>query len=274
MLANTFSHGLIRDYIISFGTLFNNIKINRRPSSGESASTLAVPLIYSPKNKYLVRLEEDLNLNKPVAITLPRMSFELTGMTYSSERKLNTMNQLHRARTTANTKVFTSYAPVPYDFNFQLSIYVGNIEDGTHIIEQILPYFTPEFTVSLRRVSDLELNIDLPVILNSVSTEDSFEGGFEDRRLILWTLDFVLKGQLYGFIVPNKPIVNKAYINLHPTMNTAPLAANGYDQIQIRPAMFANGMPTTNASLSVPVGEIRANDTFGIATDIVNILGD
>lgn len=272
MLANTFSHGLLRDYVVSFGTLFNNIKINRRAASGGDADTIAIPLTYAPRQRYLERINGDLNLDRPLALTLPRMSFEMTGMTYSSERKLNTLNQLHRTRTTSNTKIFTSYAPVPYDVAFQLNIYVGNIEDGTHIVEQILPYFTPEFTVSLRRVSDLELNIDLPIILNSVSTEDNYEGSLEDRRFIIWTLDFTLKGQLYGFVVPNKPIVNRAYINLHPTMNVA--SANSYDQIQIRPAMFANGMPTTNASLSVPVGEIRANDNFGIATDIVNILGD
>jgi len=275
MLANTFSHGLVRDYVISFGTLFNNIKINRRAASGGDADTIAIPLTYAPRQRYLERINGDLNLDRPVALTLPRMSFEMTGMTYSSERKLNTMNRTHRTRTAgsnANTMIFSSFAPVPYDFNFQLNIYVGNIEDGTHIIEQILPYFTPEFTVSLRRVSDLELNIDLPIILTSVSTEDNYEGNLEDRRFIIWTLDFTLKGQLYGFITLNNAIVNKSYINLHPTMNVD--SANSYDQIQIRPAMFANGMPTTNASLSVPVGEIRANDNFGIATDIVNILGD
>lgn len=273
MLANTFSHGLIRDFVISFGTLFNNIKINRRASSGESASTIAVPLVYSPRSKYLSRIEEDLNLDKPVAITLPKMSFEMIGMTYSTERKLNTMHRLHRSNpiTTSNSSITSSYSPVPYDFQFQLSLYVANIEDGTHIVEQILPYFTPEFTISLKSATDLGVNLDLPIILNSVVTDDSYEGGFDERRVIVWTMDFTLKGNLFGYMSGSSGIINKAYINLHPTMNTAPLAANGYDQIVIQPAMFANGSPTTNAAASVPIDQISANDNFGIATDIYNI---
>jgi hypothetical protein len=273
MLANTFSHGLIRDYVVSFGTLFNNIKINRTASSGESDSTIAVPLTYSPQQRYIARINEDLGLDKPVAITLPRMSFELIGMTYSTERKLNTMHRLHRSNpiATSNTNITTSYSPVPYDFQFQISVYVSNIEDGTHIVEQILPYFTPEFTVSLKSATALGVNLDLPIILNSVVTDDNYEGSFDGRRVIVWTLDFTLKGNLFGYMSGSSGIINKAYINLHPTMNTAPLAANGYDQIAIQPAMFANGSPTTNAAASVPVNQINANDTFGIATDIYNI---
>jgi hypothetical protein len=274
MLANTFSHGLIRDYVISFGTLFNNIKINRRASSGESASTIAVPLLYAPQQRYIARINDDLNLDKPVAITLPRMSFEMTGMTYASERKLNTVHKLYKTKTTANTQLYSSYAPVPYDFSFQLSIYTTNIEDGTHIIEQILPYFTPEFTVTLKSVSNLELNLDLPVILTSVASEDTYEGGFDDRRLVTWTLDFTLKGNLLGY-VKDVGIINKAYINFHSTTNT--LAANSYDQTIINPAMFANGMPittATNAILSVEPDQIPANSNFGISTNIINFLGD
>ena len=275
MLANTFSHGLIRDYVISFGTLFNNIKINRRAASGEDESTIAVPLTYAPQQRYIARINEDLALDKPVAITLPRMSFEMAGMTYASERKLNTINKIYKAKPlSANTQLYSSYAPVPYDFSFQLSIYTGNIEDGTHIIEQILPYFTPEFTVTLKSVSDLELNLDLPVILTSVTSEDTYEGGFEERRLITWTLDFTLKGNLLGY-VKDIGIINKASINFRPGANT--LAANSYDQIVTRPAMFANGSPITTATAvtsSVDPDQISANSNFGISTTTINFLGD
>lgn len=269
MLANTFSHGLIRDFVISFGTLFNNIKINRRPSSGETASTIAIPLIYSPKHKYLARIEEDLNLDKPVAITLPKMSFEMVSTNYSSERKLNTIHRLVKAHPTSNTTLNASYTPVPYDFGFQLHIYTGNIEDGTHIIEQVLPYFTPEFTISLKSATALGLNLDLPIILNNVDMEDTYEGGFDDRRVITWTLDFTLKGTLFGPIRTSGPVINKAVINLHPqTANTS--VANGYDQIVSQPAMFANGSPTTDSSLSVLVGQINPSNNFGISSDIFN----
>ena len=268
MLANTFSHGLIRDFVISFGTLFNNIKINRRPSSGGTASTIAVPLIYSPKHKYLTRIEEDLALNKPVAITLPRMSFEMISTNYSSERKLNTIHRVIKPNPSSNTTLNASYTPVPYDFSFQLHIYTGNIEDGTHIIEQVLPYFTPEFTISLKSATALGLNLDLPIILNNVDMEDTYEGGFDDRRVITWTLYIKLKGNLFGQIT-TKGIDNKSIINLHPqTANT--LSANGYDQLATQPAMFANGSPTTDASLSVPLDQISPSNNFGIATDIFN----
>jgi hypothetical protein len=272
MLANTFSHGLIRDFVISFGTLFNNIKINRRPSTGETASTIAVPLIYSPKNKYLTRIEEDLALDKPVAITLPRMSFEMVSTNYSAERKLNTIHRVVKSHPTSNTVLNVSYTPVPYDFSFQLHIYTGNIEDGTHIIEQILPYFTPEFTISLKSATSLGINLDLPIILNSVGMEDTYEGSFDDRRVITWTLDYTLKGNLFGPIT-NAGIVNKAVINLHPTANVAAEpdgSANGYDQIVSRPAMSADGSASTDAASSVLVGQIGANDDFGIASNIFN----
>lgn len=273
MFTNTFSHGTIRDYVISFGTLFNNLKINRRPASGGDADTIAVPLSYAPRQRFIERINGDLNLDRPVSMTLPRMSFEMLGMTYSSERKLNTMNRLHRTNpiATSNTTIYSSYTPVPYDFQFQLSVYISNIEDGTHIVEQILPYFTPEFTVSLKSATDLGLNLDLPLILNSVVTEDNYEGGFDERRVIIWTLDFTLKGNLFGYISGSSGIINKAYINLYPTMD---ITANTYDQITIQPAMFANGSPTTNVAASVPINQINANDTFGIAVDITNILGD
>ena len=269
MLGTTYSHGLIRDYIISFGTLFNDIKINRPTSGGVGDSSIAVPLIYSPKNKYLVRIEEDLNLDKPIAMSLPGMSFELMSMTYSAERKLNTMQRVFKANTSSNTSLSYTYSPVPYDFMFQLNVYTKTIEDGTHIIEQILPYFTPEFTISLKGATDLGINVDMPIVLNSVTMEDNYEGSFEERRVIAWTLDFALKGTLFGPIVDGKTI-NTATINFHG--NT--ISSNTFEVSTIRPAMYANGMPTTNVEASVTANNISANDNYGIAIDYSSFLGD
>ena len=269
MLGTTYSHGLIRDYIISFGTLFNDIKINRPTADGVNVGTMAVPLIYSPKTKYLVRIENDLNLDQPIAMSLPGMSFELLSMTYSPERKLNTMQRVFQANTSSNTSLRYTYSPVPYDFMFQLNIFTKAIEDGTHILEQILPYFTPEFTISLKGATDLGINVDLPIVLNSVNMEDNYEGAFDERRVIAWTLDFALKGTLFGPISDGK-VINKAIINFHG--NT--ISSNTFEISTIRPAMLANGYPTTNVEASVTVDNISANDNYGITTDYSSLFGD
>ena len=269
MLSETFSHGMIRDFVVAFGTLFNNIKINRRAASGEDSDTIAIPLAYAPQQRYLERITQDPNLDKPVGISLPRMSFELVSMNYSSERKLNTIQRYFgRREDTANTQLASTYSPVPYDFNFQVSVYISNIEDGTHIIEQILPYFTPEFTVSLKSVTELGLNIDLPVVLNSVNMEDNYEGGFEERRVIIWTLDFTMKGQLFG-PVSNSGLINKIMINLHTSTNTA--IANNYEQVYITPGQFANGLATNSAALSIDPTLIVANSDYGISEQIFDV---
>ena len=272
MLAEAFSHGLVRDFVVAFGTLFNNIKINRRAASGEDSDTIAIPLAYAPQQRYIERITQDPNLDRPTAISLPRMSFEMVSMNYAPDRKLNTMQRYYGRRTdTSNTQLASTYSPVPYDFNFQLSVYIANIEDGTHIIEQILPYFTPEFTVSLKSVTELGINMDLPLVLNSVNMEDSYEGGFDERRVIIWTLDFTMKAQLFG-PVSNSGLINKIMINLHPTTNVA--AANNYEQIYITPGQFANGSATKDASLSIDPTLIAANTDYGISEQIFSINED
>jgi len=270
MLSEVFSHGLIRDFVVAFGTLFNNIKINRRASSGEDSDTIAIPLSYAPQQRYIERITQDLNLDRPVAISLPRMSFEMVSMNYAPDRKLNTIQRYYGRKTdTSNTQVSTTYSPVPYDFNFQLSVYISNIEDGTHIIEQILPYFTPEFTVSLKSVTELGVNMDIPLVLNSVNMEDSYEGGYDERRIIIWTLDFTMKGHLFGPVTNYGGIVNKIKINMHPTTNTA--VANNYEQIYITPAQFANGLATNTAAVSIDPTLIAANSDYGISKQIFDI---
>tara|TARA_Y100000996_G_scaffold108286_1_gene79925 strand:+ start:2762 stop:4237 length:1476 start_codon:yes stop_codon:yes gene_type:complete len=269
MLAEVFSHGLIRDFVVAFGTLFNNIKINRRAESGEDSDTIAIPLSYAPQQRYIERITQDLTLDRPVAISLPRMSFEMVSLNYSPERKLNTMQKYHGRRAdTGNTAIASMYSPVPYDINFQLSVYISNIEDGTHIVEQILPYFTPEFTVSLKSVTELGLNIDLPIVLNAVNMEDSYEGGFDERRIIIWTLDFTMKAHLFG-PVSSSGIINKIMINLHPSTNTA--IANNHEQVYITPGQFANGLATNVAALSIDPTLITANSDYGISEQIFGV---
>jgi hypothetical protein len=264
-----FGHNIIRDHVIAFGTLFNNIKITRPIQSSTATQTIAIPLSYAPKQLFL-RNTINPQLDSGVSTVLPRMSFEMDSMAYAPDRKLNTIQRYAGYRADSNTQLYSTYTPVPYDLNFSLYIYIKNIEDGTAIIEQILPYFTPEFTVTLKGVSKMNINQDVPILLNSVNMEDNYEEGFTTQRVLVWTLEFTTKANLFGPI-SDTGVINQVYVNLHPTMNTS---ANSYDQSYTRPAMFANGTPTTNVTASVALNEIAANSDFGIYQSITNIIGE
>lgn len=263
-----FGHSIIKNHVVAFGTLFNNIKIPR----GDGSTILAVPLTYAPKQSFL-RATINPKLESGVSTILPRMSFELSSMTYAPDRKLNTINRYVGYRSDSNNALYATYSPVPYDLNFSLHIYVKNIEDGTAIVEQILPYFTPEFTITLKGVTKMKLNQDVPVVLTSVNTEDNYEDGLNTQRAIVWSLDFTAKATLFGPIA-DTGVINKVEVNLYPSSNTVLDTKNVYEKITIQPSMFANGDPTTIRSESVPVVEISANSDFGISQSIDLIIGE
>jgi hypothetical protein len=152
-------------------------------------------LSYGSKEKYLTRISSDPNLTKSVQTVVPRISFEMTGMSYDVSRKQQSL--LQNFAQNANGGLNTQYAPVPYDFNFSLSIYVRNTEDGTQILEQILPFFTPDFTVTVDFIPEMDQKYDLPIILNSVNSSTDYEGDMMTTRLILWDLDFTVKGYIW-----------------------------------------------------------------------------
>ena len=200
MLGSTFYHSTIRKYVAVFGTLFNDIDIERKNSSGTVVEKLKVPLAYGPKQKWLLAVQDTTADRKVVATRTPRMGFAMTGVSYDSVRKLNTIGRNVAANTSASTSNMTTmYNPVPYNFDFELFILVKNAEDGTQILEQILPYFTPEFTVTVNTIPDMNIKADVPITLSSASVADEYEGDLSTRRTITWTLSFVLK----GFIYPN-----------------------------------------------------------------------
>jgi len=200
MLGSTFYHQTIRKYVAVFGTLFNDINIERKNSSGTVVEKLKVPLAYGPKQKWLLAVQDTTADRKVVATRTPRMGFAMTGVSYDTVRKLNTIGRNVAANTSASTtNMTTMYNPVPYNFDFELFILVKNAEDGTQILEQILPYFTPEFTVTVNTIPDMNIKADVPIVLNSSSVADEYEGDLSTRRTITWTLSFVLK----GFIYPN-----------------------------------------------------------------------
>jgi hypothetical protein len=211
MLGTPFTHDMIRKFVVAFGTMFNNIKLQRIEKDADT-QWISVPLSYAPKEKWHARLT-DPRITQQIAISLPRISYELVTATYAPERKMNTMNRhVSVAGIDQQDKLKNMFAPVPYDFQFSLFVYSRNAADASNIIEQILPFFTPEFTVTINDATDLNIDIDCPIILNSVSREDTYEGDFESRRVVTWTLDFTMKGLLFGPVRENK-VIKKAYVD-------------------------------------------------------------
>ena len=272
MLGHTFYHNTIRRYVILFGTLFNDIHINREDTSQGVTRTIKVPISYGPKEKMLARLDADPELKRP-AIVLPRMSFELTDLNYGPTRKLNTIGKIVAANPNDTNAAKYQYTPVPYDLNFILSIAVKNADDGTRILEQILPFFTPNWNSTVDLIPELGIRLDIPIVLNAVSSEDSYEGDFEARRSIVWTLSFTMKGYIFG---PTRPangsssgqLIKLANVNFYDTSTYTDIdnAVGNLDVVEnitITPGMAANGSPTSNASLSVSSDQINANSNYG-----------
>ena len=213
MFGTYFYHQTSRKMVVAFGSLFNNIEVRRTDSSDAVTEVIKIPLSYGPKDKMLVRISQDPSLNPGVALTVPRMGFELTSMAYDGARKLNTMGRNVKAGTTSGLK--KQFNPVPYNWDFSLYVFVKNAEDGTQILEQILPFFTPEFTVTMTLVSGMSEKRDIPLILNSVSSEDTYEGDFATRRSIIWTLSFVMKGYLYPSVTDNAAVITSSVVDTH-----------------------------------------------------------
>jgi hypothetical protein len=175
---------VIRKLVVGFGNLFDSITLYRFKPDLTESERFIVPIAYASKERYVMRLEEDLNLDKKVQLTLPRMSFEMAGLSYDSSRKQNT--NIKNFAGTPPSGVLSQYNPVPYNFDFNLYIYVRNIEDGTQIIEHILPFFTPDYTIKLNLIPEMGIVKEVPIILNSTSHEILYEGlfCFPDSRLV------------------------------------------------------------------------------------------
>lgn len=208
-----FYHEILRNTIISFGTLFNGIEIHSKDSNDDTFSIVKVPLAYGPIQKFLARVEQEPDLNKPFQITLPRMSFEFTGLSYDTSRKLN-QTQSFIAKSSEDSTIKKAYMPVPYNMEFELNIMTKLNDDMLQIVEQILPYFQPSYTLSVNLVKTLGEKKDIPIILNSISMSDDYEGDFTNRRALIYTLRFTAKTYLYGPITTGveKDIIKKVSI--------------------------------------------------------------
>ena len=272
MFNQQFYFQTIRKYVSLFGTLFDEIFISKYNNiTGHLEQLIKVPVTYAPKEKMLARVGQDPDLDRPSAtVTLPFISFEMTDVRYDQDRKLPTTNRISKTSSNSNALLY-QYNPVPYTFGFRLYVYVKNAEDGTKIIEQILPYFTPEFSVSVNLIPEMDVTMDIPIVLHSISQEDSYEGNFAERRALIWTLDFTLKGYIYGPIKTSAIIKFANTVTYFPSGNIATSVGNTTfnSSTTIQPGLTANGTPTSNAAASIPVNQITANSDFGYVSNTV-----
>lgn len=255
-----FYNSLFKKYVAIFGTIFNNIYIDRTDSDGNIIEELKVPIAYGPREKFLARLTENPTGSAQVSITLPRMAFEIDRIEYAANRKLQTMNKIASKKNINGHNVYKKvYTSVPYDIGFKLEILSKTMEDGLKIIEQILPYFTPEWTVQVFLLGeDFEMNTDIPTILNNVSIEDQYEDNFLNRRVLTFVLNFTMKAYFYG------PISESKIIKITDVKMYSDLTANsGYTETTIRPGLTVDGKPTSNLDLSVDISNIDENSNYG-----------
>ena len=282
MFGSPFYFSLIRKYVILTGTLFNNIRITRTDKNNNVTTLLKVPITYAPKDKMLARVLQDPNIDRPTAVApLPFMSFEMGKMRYDGDRKLPTTGRSSVKNPTSVNKLKYQYNPVPYDIDFKVYIYAKNADDGTKIIEQILPYFTPDWTTTVNLIPEMEITMDIPIILNNIGYSDNYDGSFKERRAIIWELDLTLKGYLYG-PVKSGGIIKFVNVNFFipdvPDGKLVDAVGNTEiaEKITIQPGLAANGATINyygqpNTSLgTIPYNEIDIDDDYGFITMVYN----
>ena len=206
MLGQQFYHETIRKIIIAFGTTFNNIQLVRKDNDGNITQSMKVPLAYGPQQKCIVRLNEDADLSKQVAITLPRIGFEIQNLSYDPARKLNRVQKFKKIKTGKSNTLESQFMPVPYNLSVQLYVMAKQSDDALQIVEQILPFFQPDYTLTINDMADMGIKRDVPIVLNSISYEDNYQGDFETRRALIYTLDFTAKFYLYGPVTSSSVI--------------------------------------------------------------------
>lgn len=256
-MAQQYYHSLIRKYIILFGSLFTDIKIDRTDASGNAVQTLTVPLSYGPKEWYLQKQEENPGLAKEISQTLPRMAFQIMGFRHRAEDQRNKSN-ITSAGSSVKATLETVKEPVPYDMHIRLSVLTRNADDGTRIVEQILPLFAPNRNESLILIPEMNIVRDIPIILGNVSLDDEYVGSMrDDDRKTVWDLDFVMKVYFYGEVRRSKVIKNIDVSMFGRFDATDPLT-----KINITPGLTANGQPTKDPVLTISPRLIQKSDNW------------
>lgn len=256
MLGSHFYHERIRKSVAMFGSLFNNIYVIRKDSTGKVISQAKVPLSYAPRSSYLERIRENpnLDLDTKVAIKLPRMSFEIISYQYDATRQLSKTNSINRAGNSndSRNKFFT---PVPYTIGFQLNVYAKTQDDALQIVEQIIPYFTPQYSLTIKPFADyVDIKEDVPIILNGISYSDAYEGALDQRRIINYQLDFEMHANFYGPIGTAK-IIREVNVDLY----TANIDSDG---------AFVYYDPSSTVQVLPNPLNVSADSDYGFTTNI------
>lgn len=262
-----FYHEILRRTIVSFGTLFNNINIKHTNDSDSTVSMMKVPLAYSPTQKFLARLEQVPDLNKPVQMTLPRMSFEFLGLTYDTSRKVTTTQTFLSGLGSNKTQPRKTYMPVPYNMSFELSIYTKLNDDMLQIVEQILPYFQPAYTLSVDLVDTIGEKRDIPIVFEGIEMRDEYEGDYSQRRALIYTLRFVAKTYLFGPVSDvSKDIIKKTSIGFISGDSTGGTRSLTYTVDPVATKSYTNNTITTLVGdISTTVTTIEVVDASSIS---------
>jgi hypothetical protein len=279
MLGTYFYHEILRKTVIGFGTLFNNINIRHTDASGTNVSAMKVPLAYGPMQKFLARIQQQPDLDREIAITLPRLSFEMQGLQYDPTRKTGIAQTFLTQNGTNAKKV---YMPVPYNIAFELSIMAKLSDDALQILEQIVPYFQPSFNITINLISSIGEKKDIPIVLESINYSDQYEGGFESRRTIIYTLAFTAKTYLFGPVADNpEGLIKKVDVDFYGNTNiktakrvqrysATPVAKKNYDDdtATVVDGAFSDKVTTFKVSSTT---DLAANQRIIIDTEIMLI---
>lgn len=270
-----FYHRIIRKIVVGFGTMFNDIKLYRYTKDGQTEiERVTVPLSYMSKEKFYARITQDPELNRSVQVQLPRMSFDMTAINYDPLRKITNFNQQFKPGKDGET--ITSITSTPYNFSFDLNIYVRNAEDGTQIIEQILPYFAPDHTISMNLTGIPNDKIDVPIVLEGLSYDLEAVGSSDTTRVLTWTLTFTVQAWLYGFIDDAVKIIRKSTANTFdsPVLRSEDMLVNltsGFGQYKVGELVYiGTNLSAANASGFVASWNNVANQIY--VTDITGTL--
>ena len=218
MLGSYFYHEIIRKTVIGFGTLFNEVHVRHQDATGKDISDIKVPISYGPKQKFLARIQQQPDLNKAVQISLPRMSFEVNNIQYDPSRKSG-ISQTFKAQ--EGSKLKKVFMPVPYNLGFELNILTKLQDDSMQILEQILPFFQPGFTITIDLVKSIGEKRDVPMVLDSITFTDDYEGNFETRRALIYTLNFTAKTYMFGPIADStEGLIRKVQVDYYSDSNT------------------------------------------------------
>jgi|APFre7841882654_1041346.scaffolds.fasta_scaffold17106_4 hypothetical protein len=245
MIGNShFYYRSINKLVVSFGNLFNDIDIVRFTKDGTPKEKFKVPLSYAQKEKYITRITSDANLTKSVMTVVPRMSFVIDTIAYDETRKqITTLKNYNK---TSSTNIDSQYVPVPYNFGFNVSLFTRNIEDATQVLEQILPFFTPDYTMTIDFMNSIGRTYDVPVILNSVTSSTEYEGTMDNTRIITWELEFTAKSYIW-------PPINDAGI---------------IKQIDVNLRNYENSNTIVNIDITPNPSDAKPEDNYGYTTVI------